>query len=196
MRPKGKGILLAVGRTVALAVFVSLIWLVLGSQRLEPLLHQVRCKPWACFFAGCGTLIVTGPLLFSVGLLLLLSIVGIPFLPLLPLIVLAVFVAALLGYAVVAGMLGQRLLSTQRLTQNAAWGLALRAGVGVLLLQALGILGRVVGFFGGGAQWLGWGLVFLGFCIKGVAWMLGLGALVCWLFHRHGRGTLPSSSLS
>ncbi len=183
-RPKMRGVVRSLGRAVGLALLSGLIWLLLGRQRLEPVSARVVTQPWQSFFWGAGTLALSGPLLLVVALGLVITIVGIPFLLLLPAVILSLAALALVGYSAMAGLVGRWAFRSLGQSGDAFYRPAVAAALGALLIQAPGVLGRIVGLPDWGLHWLGWGIVFTGFFVKVTLWSLGFGAVVAWILER------------
>lgn len=190
VRPRLQGVRDSVLRALALMALAVGIGLLLGEKRLEPLRVEMRERPWRTFWLGLLVLVITGPGVAAVALGLLVSIVGIPFLVLIPVVPIAALALAAWGFAAAASGIGRYLLGEPGPDRSRQ---ILAICTGVLVLQASGILGRLVGLPGAGFQWVGWFLVGVGFAVKLVVWTIGLGASAAHLLAGKRRGQpLPS----
>jgi hypothetical protein len=163
----------------------------------------IRQTAWLAFYAFCGLLLtvflpqqllrveehLTGAFPRS-ALLGLAAMVGLPLVTVvacltcvgLPLLALVVFASAVMGYVAFAHILGQRLVSTA--------GVFVQILIGLLLLQAAGILAAFVALPGGVFAVAAGAFSVLDTIVFVVASFLGLGAV---LFSRWGRNSLPQA---
>lgn len=152
--------------------------------------RRVTAEPWKAVFAGLLTQLLFLPVLVLVTVILAVSIIGIPLLVLVPVALVALVVGALAGFAAVAVSVGRAIESRFGASLS---GIFLVAVLGVAAIQGLGILGRLVGIPGGVLGIVGFALIALGFCVKYVAWTLGLGAMTLVAFGRDWRRPAPVS---
>jgi hypothetical protein len=104
------------------------------------------------------------------------SIIGIPFLPLAGLAIIAGFV---FGYAGVSLLMGRTFIERV----NYKYTSPLTAIVfGVILIELVSLLGRLIGLGGGVFGGMGSFVGILGFLITYIAWTLGLGAMILTRF--------------
>jgi hypothetical protein len=170
-------------RAVFLALVVGLCLLV-ARPAVAAAERRLAGEPWKALFAGLLTQLLFLPVLVLVTVILAVSIVGIPLLVLVPVALVALIVGAVLGFAAVATSFGRTIAER---FGNQTLGLFATALVGVLAIQGLTILGRLIGIPGGVLGFFGFALIALGFCIKYVAWTLGLGAMTLVAFGRDWR---------
>ena len=107
-----------------------------------------------------------------VGLLLLVTVIGIPLALLLPLLYL---LAAFIGYAAAAYLLGLKLLGRRTDVRGPMFA-PIAAGTGFITLFL--VLGLPLIALEGGFRMLGFGLIALWLVVGKVCWMMGLGALL------------------
>ena len=163
---KFAGLAFAVGKTL---VVLFLVWLIvlISRDRVKVTSDKARSSMLASFGVGLLTIILT-PIAM---VLLCITLIGIPVAILLPF---ALIVAGLFGYTAVGLALGQRLFGGESRGQSVVTA----AIVGVLLMEAIPIFGRVVGLPGG----ILWGLSIpirvVGYAIVVCAFLIGLGATI------------------
>lgn len=180
----------AIFRTVFLAL---LVWLVLLVARPAVAVAERRvvAEPWKAVFAGLLTQLLFLPVLVLVTVILAVSIIGIPLLVLVPVALVALVIAALVGFASVAATAGRAL---ERRYGSHLASPFLVALLGVTAIQALSILGRLIGLPGGAFGLFGFVLMAAGFCVKYVAWTLGLGAMTLVALGRDWRRPAPPTA--
>lgn len=165
----------------AYALFVALAALFarLFPERMVRIADTVSRRTFLSLVLG----LLSGPLTFMVGLLLAVTVIGIPLALLLPLLYL---LAAFIGYAAAAYLLGLKLLG--RRPDAAGPMLApIAAGTGFVTLFLL--LGLPLIALEGGFRMLGFGLIILWLVVGKVCWMIGFGALLLSRFGQDpGRG--------
>jgi hypothetical protein len=173
--------------------FLSLLaglFLLIARSGMEATAARVRGETWKAALVGLLTQMLFFPVLVLVTVILAVSIIGIPLLVLVPFAILALVVAAFFGYAAVAYSIGRWV--ERRLGHE--WSPWLAVVVGVVAIQGVSLVGRLVGLIGGWAAAFAFGLLALGFFFKYVAWTTGLGAAVMTLATRtleRRRGTTP-----
>jgi hypothetical protein len=163
----------SVMRTGLLALLAVLALLI-----LQPVVDRMAARagdePWKAMFAGLLTQLVFVPLLVVVVVVLAVSIIGIPLLLLVPFALLAFVVGTFLGFAAVAKSLGGWA------ERRFGWHLssaAVTVIVGVVLIQATSLLGRLLSLPGGFFAIAGFTLVGLGLFLKYIAWTVGMGTM-------------------
>ncbi|MEP7027911.1 MAG: hypothetical protein ABI960_04880 [Candidatus Eisenbacteria bacterium] len=155
---------------VSLLLFVALAAITgrLFPERLVRIADTISQRT----FLSLGLGLLSIPLAFMIGLLLVVTVIGIPLAVLLPFLFL---LAAFVGYTAAVYLLGSKLLGRRTGIGSGMLG-PIAAGTGfVTLFYALGVplmslegAGRVFGF----------GFVLLWLVIGTVCWMMGLGALL------------------
>jgi len=171
-----------------LALLVCLCLLVARGP-LERVERHVQNEPWVAGLVGLLAQLLFVPLLVTVTILLVITIVGCALIALYPFVFIALGLAALLGYAAVAHRLGRFLEARFGRRFGGPYAVAL---MGVLAIEVWSLLGRVIGLGGGFLEFLAFTVVAFGFVVQYVAWTIGLGAV---LLARFGgvRGTsLPT----
>jgi hypothetical protein len=163
----------ALVRTGVLALLAVLAVLI-ARPGVEVAAARIASEPWKAAFAGLLAQLLFLPVLVLVMVVLAVSIIGIPLLVLVPFALLALMVANFLGFVGVARVLGG---GAERQFNWSASSVALSVVVGVVLIQALSLVGRVLSLPGGWLAVLGFTFVGLGFFVKYVVWTMGLGAM-------------------
>jgi hypothetical protein len=160
-------------RTGMLALLGVLLVLVAGPS-VDRMAARVAEEPWKAAFAGLLAQLTILPLVVLVVVVLAVSIIGIPLLLLVPFALLAFLLGWLVGFVAVARSVGG--WAERRFGWNAT-SVALAVVVGVALIQATSLVGRLISMPGGVFAVLGFSLVGFGFFLKYVAWTVGLGAM-------------------
>jgi hypothetical protein len=112
------------------------------------------------------------PLLILVVFVLAISIIGIPLLVLVPFAILALMLGAFLGYVAVAERLGRW---AERRFGWQFQSIYLVAGVGVVILYAFTLMGRILDLGGGPLRFFAVLCLFVGGLAQYLAWTVGLG---------------------
>ena len=154
----------------AFALFVGLAALFarLFPERLVRIADTVSKRTFLSLVLG----LLSGPLALMLGLLLLVTVIGIPLAMLLPLLYL---VAAFIGYAAAAYLLGLRLLG-RRPDPQGPMLLPIAAGTGFITLFFLLSLPLIA--LEGAFRVAGFGLLALWLVVGKLCWMIGFGALL------------------
>lgn len=187
---EGFGVFGDVGRLVK-AIFKTGLLTLLGvllflamRPAVERAARRVREEPWKAIFAGLMVQLLILPVLVLVTVILAVSIIGIPLLALVPVAILAFVIAALLGFVGVGLELGRWV---ERITNGHFSSSVLAVIVGIVLIQATALLGRLLSLPSGWVAVVGFSIVLLGFFLKYVAWTLGMGAMTLVAFSREWR---------
>jgi hypothetical protein len=157
-----------------LALLVCLCLLVARAP-LERVEHHVATEPWVAGLVGFLAQLLFLPLLITVTVLLVITIVGCALLALYPFLFIALGLAALLGYAAVAYRLGRFLETRFDRRFGSPYAVAL---VGVLAIEAWSLLGRLIGLGGGVLEFIAFTILAFGFAVQYVAWTIGFGAVL------------------
>ena len=128
------------------------------------------------------------PVLVLVTVVLAVSVIGIPLLALVPVALLALVIAALLGFVAIGRNVGTWLEERFGARFSSP---VLAVVVGIVAIQAISLVGRVVSLPGGVLGWIGFALVACGFFVKYVAWTVGMGAMTLVVFGRDWRRPRP-----
>ncbi|KAB2962968.1 MAG: hypothetical protein F9K18_09155 [Thermoanaerobaculia bacterium] len=181
----------AIFRTGLLALVGVLLFLAMRPA-VERAARRAREEPWKAIFAGLMVQLLILPVLVLVTVILAVSIIGIPLLALVPVAILAFVIAALLGFVGVGLELGRWV---ERRTRGRFSSPVLAVIVGVVLIQATSLVGRLLSLPSGWVAVIGFSIVLLGFFLKYVAWTLGIGAMTLVAFSREWRRRSPEPEL-
>jgi len=171
-----------------LALLVCLCLLVARGP-LERVERHVVNEPWVAGLVGLLAQLLFIPLLVTVTILLVITIVGCALIALYPFVFIALGLAALLGYAAVAHRLGRFLEARFGRSFGSPYAVAL---VGVMAIEVWSLLGRVVGLGGGFLEFLAFTILAFGFVVQYVAWTIGMGAVLLARFGGARGGSLPA----
>jgi hypothetical protein len=166
-----------VGGLVAALMVLAICCLVVlvAPGRVEAVRQQDRSM-LVCAMAGLAVQVLTLPALVLIASALALSVVGIPLLALIPLLLLAVLALAFVGFTGVAARVGSVPLVSPPGASVAA------VLLGLLIIWAPGLVGRLLWAESGGYSAWGVGLTVAGAVLEYVCWTIGLGAaLLTWL---------------
>ena len=183
-------LLTAIFRTGVLALLGVLAFLLLRPA-VERAAQRARVEPWKALLAGLLVQLLFLPVLVLVTVVLAVSIIGIPLLALVPVALLAFAVAALVGFTGVARAVGGWV---EGRTHGRFSSDVLGVVVGLLLIQAISLVGRAISLPGGWFAFVGFSLVCLGFFLKYLAWTIGIGAMTLAGFARDWRRAKPSAA--
>lgn len=186
------GLFWSIFRAGLLALLVGLCVLV-ARPSVEAGVRRVESEPWKALFAGLLTQLLFFPVLVLVTVVLAVSIIGIPLLILVPVAVLVLIFGNLVGFASVATVAGR---AVERRFGAALSGPFLVAVVGVVAIQAISLVGRAIGLPGGVLGIIGITVLALGFCIKYVAWTVGLGSITLVALGRDWRQPPPVAAVA
>lgn len=157
-----------------LALLVCLCLLVARAP-LERVERHVATEPWVAGLVGFLAQLLFLPLLMTVTVLLVITIVGCALLALYPFLFIALGLAALLGYAAVAYRLGRFLETRFDRRFGSPYAVAL---VGVLAIEVWSLLGSLIGLGGGVLEFIAFTILAFGFAVQYVAWTIGFGAVL------------------
>jgi hypothetical protein len=158
---------------IMMILLVSLIFLI-AREPIERTSRQLRAEPWKSSLLGLVALVFFPFVFVMVCVLLAITIIGIPLLiVVVPFVILLLFFALILGYTSAAYSVGSWFM------RRFGWGtdrpyVALM--VGVVAIQSLSLVARLVGS-AGGMLWF-FTLIFglAGWFVRFVAWTSGFGA--------------------
>lgn len=177
---------------VALGLLVGLVLLV-AQPTTERVAARVVSESWSAGLTGLLVELLFLPLLLLVVLVLLITVIGIPLLLLIPVLLFALVLVALLGYAGVALAVGRWLCHRFGWEISGSYAQAL---LGVVAIQALTLLGALLGLVGSWVGGFGTLIALLGFLVRYLAWTVGLGAALLLLARRKRSGPEPLTALS
>ena len=166
------------GRAIGLGLLAIILLLVvlLAPNKVESVSSRAQVEPWKSGLVGLLVEVLFAPLLGLVCIVLLISIVGIPLLLfVLPLMCLAIVVFLLLGFAGVSVSMGRWL---QRRFDWQGMNAYLLLVTGLFFLYGWSILGEALSVTPWPIRLTAILLLMLGFCLKYLAWTIGLGAAV------------------
>lgn len=179
----------AIFRTGVLTL-LAVLCLYLMRPAVERVSRRVTLEPWKAVLAGLLVQLFFFPVLIIVVIVLAVSVIGIPLLALVPVALLAFVIGSLLGFVAVAREVGRWV---ERRTSGRFSSEILTVVIGVLLIQAVSLVGRLVSLPGGVLAAVGFSIVALGFFIKYVAWTAGMGAMTLVAFGRDWRRPMPAA---
>jgi len=174
-----------------LALLVCLCLLVARGP-LERAERHVEHEPWVAGLVGLVAQLAFVPLLVTVTILLVITIVGCALIALYPFLFIALGLAALLGYAAVAHRLGRYLEVRLGRRFGSPYAVAL---VGVMAIEIWSLLGRVIGLGGGPLDFIAFLALAFGFAVQYVAWTVGFGAVVLARFGGSRGTSYPAATL-
>lgn len=174
-------------RIIVLIILALLVTAIFAKQT-EVAAAAITEHFWKVLLIGILAQIVTVPLLIILAVI----VIGIP---LIPVVIVLVAAALILGYIAVACNVGRFAWRRFRNELSSPLGAAV---IGVVLIELVSLLGRVIGIAGGPAVILGVIVSVVGFLIAYVAWTIGFGAA---LFTRFGTrpqeaAPVPASSIA
>ena len=176
------GFAFAVGKAL---VVLFLAWLVvlMSRSRVTVTSDRVKSGLLASFGVGLLTIILT-PIAM---VLLCITLIGIPVAILLPL---ALLVAVLFGYTAVGLAVGTRLFGSE----SRATSVVKATLLGVLLMEVVPIVGRLIGLPGGFMWGLSIPIRIIGYAIVVCAVLIGLGATILSKFGQAPRATISGGA--
>jgi hypothetical protein len=176
------------GTVLRMALFALLATLILlvAPQAVRRVEFAVTSQPWKSALVGLLAQLFFVPLVVLVVVVLAISIIGIPLLILVPFGVLAFFVALMLGFTGAACGLARLVWRRAPAAEAGAISTLL---VGLAMIWALTLIGRIVGLGGGPMIVLAMALIFVGILVEYAAWTMGLGGALLTRFGH--RGALP-----
>ncbi len=175
----------AVPRLVGTVMRLSLLLLLTGlallvaRRSVDASAERITVNPLKATVIGLIAEVLAVPVLVLTGILLAISVIGIPLLLLLPFVVLALIVMALVGFTGTAAAIGN---AVQRRYAPAAQTPYMAVVVGVLVILSPVILGRLLAVVGWPVTPAAVLLVGLGFTLELLAWASGLGAMLSTVF--------------
>jgi len=172
--------LLALPIIILLSIFLFLVgWIftVAAENRMLNMGRYVEQHLWQCLLTGIAVLILF-PIAF---LLLLVTVVGIPLALLSPL---ALGLAHLVGFLVVATLVGQRMISSAGTDRGAQLKGML---IGLLLFAGISVVGHLLRAVGGPVGFLGLIVVVFGYGAGYIAATIGLGSVILSRFGQESR---------
>ena len=180
----------AIFRTGVLTL-LGVLCLYLMRPAVERLSRRVTGEPWKAVLAGLLVQLFFFPVLIIVVIILAVSVIGIPLLALVPVALLAFAIGSLIGFVAVAREVGRWM---EQRTGGRFSSMVLTVIVGILLIQSLSLLGRVVALPGGALAMVGFSILALGFFVKYVAWTVGMGAMTLVALGRDWRRPMPEEA--
>jgi cytoskeletal protein CcmA (bactofilin family) len=170
-----------------LALLVCLCLLVARGP-LERVERHVENEPWVAGLVGFLAQLLFVPLLVTVTILLVITIVGCALIALYPFLFIALGLAAVLGYAAVAHRLGRFLDTRFGRRFGSPYAVAL---VGVMAIEGWSLLGRAIGLGGGFLNFISFSILAFGFVVQYVVWTIGIGAVLLARFGGARGSSLP-----
>lgn len=169
--------LVRVGVVCLLAALVML----LSRDYTERIAGRAVAEPFKAGAVGLLAQVLFVPVLVVTCILLVVTVIGWPLLLLIPFAILGLVVLALVGFSAVATHLGRLVTARFGWTE---YGPIATTAIGVLVVTAPVIVGRVVGLAGGPFWFLATALVGVGLLVEYLAWTVGMGAVALARFSR------------
>lgn len=167
-------------RLVLLLLLTGIAFLV-ARRGVEASAQRVIDSPVKMALVGLLAEILVAPVLLLTGLVLAVSIIGIPLLLLLPFVVVLLLLMALIGFAGTAAAIGN---SVQRRLAHDGASPFVSVAIGVLVILSPVLIGRVIALAGWPVTPVAVLLVALGFSVELLAWASGFGAVLTNAFAR------------
>ena len=182
-------------RLVLLALLAS-IALFVARRAVEGSAQRVTDEPVRTTLVGLVAWALIVPVFMLVGMVLAISVVGIPLLILLPFALLFLMLMALVGFSGTAAAIGQWMRRRFGMASVSAFA-DLCLGILIILLPVL--IARIVAFAGWTVSPLVFLLVTIGLAVEFLAWSSGFGAILTnafsrWQATRAARATPRASS--
>jgi hypothetical protein len=174
--------LIGSGFRLLLLIVLTGLALLLARPTVEASAHRLADNPIKAAIIGVAAQILIPPTLIITGILLAISIIGIPVLLfLVPFVVLALIVLALLGFTGTAYSVGQWM--------RRRFGLAPQPGfadvvLGVVMILMPLLIGRLIAVAGWPVNGLALILIISGVALEFLAWTAGFGAVLANTFSR------------
>jgi hypothetical protein len=174
--------LIGSGFRLLLLIVLTGLALLLARPTVESSAHRLADNPIKATVIGVAAQILIPPTLIITGILLAISIIGIPVLLfLVPFVVLALIVMALLGFTGTAYAVGQWM--------RRRFGLASQPGLadvalGVIMILMPLLIGRLIAVAGWPVNGLALILIISGVALEFLAWTAGFGAVLANTFSR------------
>ena len=167
---------------IAMLGIMMLLILLIARAPVARIGRSAAAEPGRAFALGLIAEIFFVPALIIASLGLIVTIIGIPLVVILiPVAILGCFVALLLGFTAIVCSIGE--WAEDRLGWRANSGV-LATVLGLLLVLAPSMLGRLIGVAPEPLQTVAWGLLISGVAIEFVVWTMGLGATLMTGFGR------------
>jgi hypothetical protein len=178
-----------VGTLLRLGIVLMLVFLaVLVAPRvIERIGERAAREPWLSGFTGLLAQLLFVPVLVLTVVVLAVSIIGIPLLVLVPFAVLGFLLAVLIGFTGVVLRLGRWAAGADRPT-------FVTLAVGVIVVAAIGLVGRTFGLIPAPLWPITWFLGVVGFFAEYIAWTVGLGAALLTRFGTRGPRPITTAS--
>jgi hypothetical protein len=163
---------------IAILIIIALLLVVFLPKPMARVENTVRHK----FFATLGFGILGEILICPLLVALAVSVIGIPFIPL---AILALIAGLIFGYTGVSLLVGNTFVERLKMKSTSPLTAII---FGVILIELVSLLGRLVGLGGGMGMWggifqgIGTLVIILGFIVTYVAWTLGLGSMIITRF--------------
>lgn len=174
--------LIGSGFRLLLLIVLTGLALLLARSTVEASAHRLADNPVKATIIGVAAQILIPPTLIITGILLAISIIGIPVLLfLVPFVVLALIVMALLGFTGTAYAVGQWM--------RRRFGFAPQPGfpdvvLGVIMILMPLLIGRLIAVAGWPVNGLALILIISGVALEFLAWTAGFGAVLANTFSR------------
>lgn len=170
-------------------VFIAALLLIVVAPRwLEGIAHHAGSSPATSALFGVAGQILFAPAMVFLAVVLAISVIGIPLLLAFPFLMGAAVLLWIAGYSAVAMTLGARVRGNPaRISDTPLVDLF----VGILLISGVTLIAHGLAMGAGGFGPFAWMLRVVGWVIEWIAWTVGLGAALSWLFGRRQPVTPP-----
>ena len=188
--------LIGTGVRLSLLLLLTGVVLLVARRSVDASAERVAENPLKTTVVGLVAEVLVLPVLLLITIVLSISIIGIPLLLLLPFVVLALIVMALVGFTGTAAAIGN---AVQRRYAPGAQTPYMAVVVGLLVILAPVLLGRVLAVAGWPVAPISVLLVAAGFTLELLAWASGFGAMLTnaftgWQARRPRRGLVAPST--
>jgi hypothetical protein len=173
--------LIGTGLRLVLLLLLTGIAFLVARRGVEASAQRVTDNPVKMTLVGLLAEILVAPVLLLAGVVLAVSIIGIPLLLLLPFVVVLLLLMALVGFAGTAAAIGNSV--QRRLTHDDA-SPYVSVAIGVLVILSPVLIGRLIALAGWPVTPVAVLLVALGFSVELLAWASGFGAVLTNAFTR------------
>ncbi len=169
---------------IVISLFVAVMVFAIAPKNIQKIRSKIDLNFWISFLTGFAVWLLIAPVFLILFVLLCITIIGIPVAVIaLPL---ATVVYLLLAYTGGCYFVGDKIKAKTPLKPETPMMTLI---VGVLTVEVIFLLARLIGIAGGILDVFGWIVAILGWVILGVAMTVGLGATLLTLF-----GTRPKDA--
>jgi len=175
---------LRLGTTVmrlGLFFVVGVLLVAVAPRWLGDIAHHATASPLTSALFGVAGQILFGPVMVVLAVALAISVIGIPLLLAFPFLAAATVLLWIAGFSAVAMVVGARLRGKAVAASDTA---VVDLFVGLLVIAAMTLVANGLAFVSGGFGPFDWTFRVFGWVIEWIAWTVGLGAAISWVFGR------------